>query len=318
MSYRNRVIFFGTPEFAKHSLSKMVEAGVNVVAVVTRTDKPRGRSKAPQPSPVKEYALEHLSEIPLYQPEKASDPAFVETLAALSPDLFVVVAYGEILSVDLLNTARLAAINVHASLLPKWRGAAPIERSLLAGDEKTGVTIMHMVKKMDAGDMIRQKSLAIGTEMNSGELRERLQEVGADALIEVVKEYETTTPKSTPQDETLVTYAPKIELEDAEVDWSRPARELQLLIRAMTPVPGAWCWVEHKGQKKRLKILKSSSVFGYSGLPGTFLEYGKGGIIVSAGEEALRLQVLKLEGKKEMSAEEFTRGIPQDQFKLFL
>jgi len=310
-----KVIFFGTPAFASETLRVLIDNGIDIVAVVTKPDKPVGRSGKPVPCPVKSLAQERIPHIPLFQPEKASTPQFVETLRSFHADLFVVVAYGEIISQDLLDLPQKGCINVHASLLPKYRGAAPIQRVIMNGEKETGVTIMHMVKKMDAGPMIRQAKVKIGHNETAGALHDLLLKVGAELLLQVLQDFERGNVQEYIQDESQVTYAKKIELEDCEVDWSLPAREIHNLIRGVTPHPGAWCWVEVKGMRKRLKILSSRFIFGYTENPGNILQFGEEGIIVACGEEALRLLEVKLEGKRAMTAEEFARGLSIQDLK---
>jgi len=311
-----KVVFFGTPTFASETLRALIDHGIEVVAVVTKPDKPVGRSGKPVPAPVKLLAQEKIPNCPLFQPEKASTPEFVETLRPFTADLFVVVAYGEIVNQDLLNLPKLGCINVHGSLLPKYRGAAPIQRVIMEGEKESGITIMHMVRKMDAGPMIRQAKVKVGQNTTAGELHDLLQKVGSELLLQVIHDFELGSVQECFQDESQVTYAKKIELEDCEIDWNQPARAIHNLVRGVTPHPGAWCWVEHRGVKKRLKILSSRFVFGYTEAPGNFLEFGKEGVIVACGEEALRLLEVKLEGKRAMKAEEFTRGHSKQDIKL--
>ncbi|NGX57893.1 MAG: Methionyl-tRNA formyltransferase [Chlamydiae bacterium] len=310
-----KIIFFGTPQFASRTLAYLVDHGIDIVAVVTKPDKPVGRSGKPVPCSVKVIAQEKLPEVPLFQPDKASTPEFIKTLAPFNADVFVVVAYGEIINQELLDLPKKACINVHASLLPKYRGAAPIQRAIMEGEKETGVTIMHMVKKLDAGPMIKQVKVKIGTNTTSAEMHDLLQKAGAEALLQVLKEIEEGIDIAVIQDETEVTYAKKIELEDCEIDWSQPARDIHNLIRGVTPHPGAWCWVLVRGAKKRLKILSSRFVMGYTETPGNILEFGKEGIIVACGEESLRLLEVKLEGKRAMSAEEFACGLSGSDLK---
>jgi methionyl-tRNA formyltransferase len=311
-----KIVYFGTPEFAAKTLQYLLDHGINVVAVITKPDKPKGRSSIPVPTPVKLTAQAHTSPIPVFQPAMVSDLNFAPTLQAFEADLFVVVAYGEIIKQHLLDMPRLGCINLHASLLPKYRGAAPIQRSIINGDPVTGITIMHMVKKMDAGDMIETVTVPIGPNASFPEIEADLCVAGSQALLKVIREFEAGNPKRIPQDHSQATLAPKIELEDCEVNWSKPAQELHNLIRGVTPDPGAWCYVLIRGQKKRLKI-NSTLVVDKSDLPGTILSYGKDGLIVACQNQALQILNLQLEGKKAMPAEELMRGIPQDQFSTF-
>ena len=245
-----RIIFFGTPQFSAESLKYLLERNCNIIAVVTKPDKPQGRSKEPIASPVKQLALE--KGIPLYQPNKASDPEFASILQSYEPDLFVVVAYGEIIKQNLLDMPKKGCINVHASLLPKYRGAAPIQFCLFQGEKETGVTIMHMVLRMDAGEIIKKAYLPIDDNMTAGELEQKLSVIGAKALGEVISELEKGSVPSIPQNEALATYAPKVELENCEIHWARPAKEIHNLIRGSNPEPGAWCYVKIHDQLKRL------------------------------------------------------------------
>lgn len=305
-----KVIYFGTPDIAAKVLTFLLENKVNVVAVVTKPDRPKGRSGHPIPTPVKTVALSH--HLPLYQPEIVSTLDFAPTLEQYQADLFVVVAYGEIIKQHLLDMPKKACINLHASLLPKYRGAAPIQRCIIEGEKESGVTIMHMVKKMDAGDMIKMVKVPIGPNMNAGELEEALCEAGKIALLEVIHAFEIGPVSAIPQDHTQATLAPKIELEDCQLDWNKPAQALHNLARGATPHPGAWCTVELKGEKKRLKIL-ATQVESKAGSPGSFLGSQKEGLIVGCGQNSLRLLKIQLEGKKPMTDLEFARGIPLHQ-----
>ncbi len=310
-----RVIFFGTPWFAAHVLEYLLQQGVTVVAVISKPDRAKGRSATPIPTPVKTVALAHG--LPLYQPEIVSVPEFAEVLTPYKADLFVVVAYGEIIKQHLLDMPRLACLNLHASLLPKYRGAAPIQRCIMEGEAETGVTIMHMVKKMDAGDMIRTVSMSIGPETTFGELEETLCLKGEQLLLEVIHAFEqgVQLPRI-PQDQ-QATLAPKIELEDCEIRWERQAQELHNLIRGVNPYPGAWCYVTIRGEKKRLKVIRTKVVSSEKSTPGIILnpDQNKSNLIIGTGtgNQALELVEVQLEGKKRMSSEELTRGFPRSQ-----
>lgn len=301
-----RVIFFGTPQFAATVLEYLLEQKVSIVAVVSKPDKAKGRSGTPAPTPVKEVALKY--QLPLYQPELASAPEFAETLKNYQADLFVVVAYGEIVKQHLLDMPRLACINLHASLLPAYRGAAPIHRCLINGEKETGVTVMHMVKKMDAGNMIESAVVPIGENTTFEELHDTLCEVGKKLLLKVIKEFEKGPIPGTPQEHEKATFAPRIELEDCELQFERSALELHNLIRGSNPTPGAWCQVEIKGQKKRLKVY-ASQVLMQTGKPKALLSSKE--LIVACGKGALQLLEVQLEGKKRMKAEELLRGNPE-------
>lgn len=307
-----RVVFFGTPQFAADVLTFLLNKGVEVVGVITKPDKPKGRSGALLPTPVKQIA--ELNQIPYFQPAVVSSLEFAEQIQAFHADLFVVVAYGEILKQHLLDMPKLGCINLHASLLPKYRGAAPIQRAIMNGEEKTGVTIMHMVKKMDAGDMIKIVEVPISEEAMFSEIEAKLCQQGSDALYKVLQDFEKRKAKieGEPQNHEQATLAPKIELIDCEIKWEYPAKKIHDLIRAVSPEPGAWCYLNIRGQKKRLKILKSKRNTSMAGMPGQILAYGKQGFIIGCGFEALECLVLQIEGKSPMQAADFMRGIPQD------
>ncbi|CCB87255.1 MULTISPECIES: methionyl-tRNA formyltransferase [Parachlamydia] len=313
-----KVVFFGTPQFAANVLSDLLNSHIDVVAVITKPDRAQGRSKQLVPTPVKQVALMQATPIPCFQPELVSAPEFADTLAAFKPDLFVVVAYGEIIKQHLLDMPKMGCINLHASLLPKYRGAAPIQRAIMNGESEIGVTIMHMVKKMDAGDMIKKASIVVDENQSFPEIEQALCRIGSHALLEVLREIEAGASMRQPQNHDEVTYAPKIELEDCYIDWNRSASDLHHLVRAVTPEPGAWCYVEVKQQKKRLRILKSQMMTSGSGQPGEILGYGKEGLIVACGEGSLRIVTLQLEGKNAMSAEDLMRGIPRQMFSFVM
>jgi len=308
------VIFFGTPQIAADVLTFLLNHGVQIVAAISKPDRPIGRSRKLKPTPVKQVAEAHS--IPVYQPEIVSAQEFSETLLAYHADLFVVVAYGEIIKQHLLDMPKLGCINLHASLLPKYRGAAPIHWSIINGEKETGVTVMHMVKKMDAGDIIKQVSVPIGPRDTCGNVTSRILAVGSQALLDVIHDFDAGTVHSIPQDHKKATYAPKIELEDCELDWSRPAQDLHNLVRGANPQPGAWCTLTLRGQKQRLKVIMSS-VVKQIGQPGQLLSYDKNnGFMIACGENALRLERVKLEGKREMSDQEFMCGFAKESFAI--
>lgn len=305
-----KIIFFGTPPFAANLLKFLLENGKTISAIITKPDKPQGRSQKPLFPAVKEFALSHAPEIPLFQPEIVSTAEFLPILEAFNADLFVVVAYGEIIKQSLLDMPRLGCVNVHASILPKYRGAAPIQRAIMNGETESGVTIMQMVRKMDAGDIIRIAKVPVGSEMTYGELEEQLCQASMIPLLEVVNEYEKgIIPDHLPQDLLQVTFAQKIELEECQIDWQKPAKEVHDLIRGVNPEPGAWCYVTVKGEKKRLRIMRSSILEEVSAPAGTLVRLDKNGIIVACGSQGLKLLELQLEGKRRMTAAEFIPGI---------
>jgi methionyl-tRNA formyltransferase len=312
-----KIIFFGTSAFAAKTLSYLLQHGVEVLAVITKPDRPKGRSGEPVPTPVKQAALSQNPPIPVYQPEIVSEPAFAPTLETYHADLFVVVAYGEIIKQHLLDMPKLGCINLHASLLPKYRGAAPIQRSIMDGESETGVTIIHMVKKMDAGDMIKTVVVPITQEATFPEIESALCDAGSKVLLEVIHQFANGTVTSMPQDVTKITFAAKVELEDCEIDWHKPAQMIHNLVRGVTPQPGAWCYVTVRGEKKRLKINKTQ-VVDQAGTPGEILAFGKEGLIIGCADTSVKLLDIQLEGKKRLSADEWIRGLTQSQLSFTL
>jgi len=304
-----KIIFFGTSVFAAKILSSLIEHGYSIVAVVTRPDKLKGRHLHASATPVKEVALKLNPGLPVFQPEKASAPEFAEILKAFDADLFVVVAYGEIIKKNLLEMPKLGCINIHASLLPKFRGAAPIQRSLMAGEKKTGITIIEMAPQMDAGDILAIEEILIPEEMTFGELEGKLCDLSVKLLFKVIRQFEENKVIKTPQDHTLATLAPKITLEDEKIDWHKSAEMICNQVRALSPSPGAWTQVLIGLESKRLKIKKAIAMEEMSGDPGAILRFGKEGWVIGCGKGALRLIEVQLEGKKAMSAEECIRGI---------
>jgi methionyl-tRNA formyltransferase len=313
-----KVIFFGTPLFAAKVLSYLLENNIEIAAVVTKPDRPQGRSAAPVPTPVKCVAEAQNPPLPVYQPEIVSIPEFASTLEAYQADLFVVVAYGEIIKQHLLDMPKKGCINLHGSLLPKYRGAAPIQWSIINGEKETGVTIIHMVKKMDAGDMIASQSVVIGPDTTYGELEQELCRVGSELLLQTIHAIEKGTDQKIAQDPSLVTFASKIELEDCKIDWNEPADKIHNLVRGVNPHPGAWCLIEIKGQPKRLKIIKTCLMEGAVNSPGEIIDSYKNAIVIGCGKNALSLLQIQLEGKKAMTAEEFLRGFPAGTFKFLI
>ena len=312
--YPLRIVFFGTPLFAQTILDYLLAQGAHIVAVITRPDKPRGRSGTAIPPPVKVCALAH--HLPVYQPTKASTPEFAKFLQALNADLFVVAAYAEILKQDILDIPAKGCINVHGSLLPKYRGAAPVPRSIMEGETETGVTIMRMALQMDAGDILAIRKTPIPLEMTAGELMNTLANVGKEALWEVLQNLDQIKPLK--QDSALSTYAKKITPEDAQIDWSRPCLNVHNQVRGVTPNPGAWCWVEVRGEKKRLLIKKTLPVLELAGEPGRIISRKPLELVVACASGGLALMEIQLEGKKAMDAKEFLRGISLKQIHFIL
>ena len=294
-----KIIFMGTPDFSVGTLEALVEAGHEIVLAVTQPDKPKGRGKEMQFTPVKECALAH--NIPVYQPKKIREPECIEELKKYQADVCVVVAFGQILPKEILEMTPYGCINVHASLLPKYRGAAPIQRSLWAGDAETGVTIMQMDVGLDTGDMLYKLSCPITAEDTSGTLYDKLAELGPQGLITTLKQLADGTAKPEVQDETLVTYAEKLSKEEARIDWSLSAAQLERCIRAFNPWPMSWLEIE--GQP--VKVWKASVIdTATNAAPGTILEANKQGIQVATGDGILNLLSLQPAGKKAMSAQD--------------
>ncbi|MBF8263654.1 MAG: Methionyl-tRNA formyltransferase [Parachlamydiales bacterium] len=301
-----KIVFFGTPSFAAQILQYLLEKGVSVAAIVSQPDRAQGRHLQTSMPAVKQKALEINPEIPVLQPQKASDPQFLLGLETYHADLFVVVAYGQILSQKLLQIPPLGCINVHASLLPKYRGAAPIQRCLMNGDTESGVCIQQMVYALDAGDVIEEAKIPIPPEMTFGELEHQLCNLSKPLLLSVLKKYEHGCPTARPQDSSQITVAPKIKPEETQINWNQNAARIHNRIRALSPRPGAWCWIGNT-ERRRLKILRAKWLE-QKGSPGALIAFEKDQCIVSALDGSLQLLEVQIEGKKVMSAAEWIRG----------
>ena len=295
-----RVIFAGTPEFAVASLQALLESGVTPCAVLTQPDRPAGRGKRVMPSPVKQLALHH--NIRLLQPATMRDDAVVAELEALDSDIMVVAAYGLILPQRVLDIPRAGCVNVHASLLPRWRGAAPIQAAILAGDRETGVCLMSMQAGLDCGPIHISEALQIGAQETAGELHDRLAGAGGKLLAANLNDIIAGELAPVPQDEDRVTVAQKIKTDDAAIDWQRPAAELDRLVRAYNPVPGAWFMLG----EARIKCWEVRPSAGVDAPPGTVVSAGQGGIVISCGEGALIINSLQRPGKRAVTAGEFS------------
>jgi methionyl-tRNA formyltransferase len=289
-----RIVFAGTPEFAAEHLRALLDTPHQVIAVYSQPDRPAGRGQKLMPSPVKQLAVQHA--IPVYQPQTLRDPAAQAELAALKPDLMVVVAYGLILPQVVLGTPRLGCINSHASLLPRWRGAAPIQRAIEAGDRESGVTVMQMEAGLDTGPMLLKVSTPINAEDSGGSLHDRLASLGPQAVIEAIAGLASGTLQGQVQDDSLATYAHKLNKEEARIDWSRPAIELERLIRAFNP----WPICHSTLHAAPLKVLEAQLGEG-QGQPGQILSASKEGLSVACGIGALRLTRLQLPGGKALA-----------------
>ena len=289
-----RIVFAGTPEFAAQHLQALLDAGRQIVAVYTQPDRPAGRGQKLMPSPVKQLALQHG--IAVYQPQTLRDPAAQAELAALAPDLMVVVAYGLILPQVVLDTPRLGCINSHASLLPRWRGAAPIQRAIEAGDASSGVTVMQMEAGLDTGPMLLKVTTTITAEDTGGSLHDRLATLGSQAVVEAVTKLAAGELRGEVQDDSLATYAHKLNKDEARLDWSRPAVELERLVRAFNPWPICHSTLNGEALKVHAAQLGEGQ-----GAPGSVLAADRSGLTVACGEGALRLTRLQLPGGKPLS-----------------
>ncbi len=301
-----RVVFMGTPDFAVPSLNALVEAGHEVCGVFTQPDKPKNRGMKLQQSPVKERAL--ALGLDVYQPAKMRDGEALGILQGLNPDLIAVAAYGKILPVDILNLPRLGCVNVHSSLLPKYRGAAPINWAVLNGEEETGVTIMYMAEGMDTGDILAQASTSIGVSENAAQLFERLAGMGADLLVDTVAALEQGKARRVPQDEALATHAPMLSREQSPMDWNRTARQLHDQVRGLFPWPAAAAELDGV----RCKILGTALPGTTTDkAPGTVLQADKKGLKIACGDGGvLEILMLQPDGKKAMAASAFLLGHP--------
>ena len=298
-----RIVFFGTPEFATPPLLALIGEGHDVVAVVTQPDKPRGRSRSQlDPSPVKEIAL--AESIPVLQPEKPRGPEFEAQLRALEPDVSIVVAYGNFLPTEIIELPRLGTLNIHASLLPEYRGAAPIQAAIRDGVAETGVTIMQMVRAMDAGPVILTLRTPIESDETAGELQLRLAELGAEAIVEALVLFSVGKAVAVPQNDALATFAPKIVREDARLPFDAPSDRVARLVRAYDPKPGAWTTLNGT----EVRCFGAHDVPGKNGSAGEVLEAGDNGLLVACGEGAVRISDVHPAGQKRLAAAQWVRG----------
>ncbi|WP_298440192.1 methionyl-tRNA formyltransferase [Geobacter sp.] len=296
-----RIVFMGTPDFACPTLRKLIERGEEVVAVVTQPDRPKGRGQKLVPPPVKVVAEEHG--IPVLQPHRVRAPEVVEQLRALNPDLMVVVAFGQILPQALLDIPRYGCINIHASLLPRYRGAAPINWCLINGETETGITTMQMDAGLDTGDMLVKRAIAIDPDEDAQSLHDRLSRLGAETVAETLDRLTAGTLTREKQDDALSCYAPMLRKETGLIDWTRPAQEIKNLVRGLTPWPGAYTSLH----SKTLKVCKAAAD-GTCGEPGLVIRSGREGILVGCGTGSLLIEELQLEGRKRLPASDFLAG----------
>ena len=298
----------GTPDLAATCLEGLLDSGaVETIAVVTQPDKPKGRELKLQPPPVKQLALRH--QLPVLQPERVRDPAFHEALLRLAPDLIVVAAYGRILPQAVLDLPRFGCINVHTSLLPKYRRAAPIQWAILNGDAETGVTIMKMDAGMDTGDILAQEKTSIGADETSAELHDRLASIGAELVVRTIPEHVAGHLRPIPQPTSGASHAARIKKEDGKIDWTHSANAIRNRIRAFTPWPGAFTTIPLHDSRRTLKIW-SANAMPAKGQPGTVLAANKSEFTVACGDGSLALGSIQPEGGRRMSAQEFLAGHP--------
>ena len=297
-----RTVFMGTPDFALQTLQGLIDAGCNLVGVYTQPDRPKGRGKQLAAPPVKELALQHG--IPVYQPLKLRQPEAVAELEALAPDLIVVVAYGQILPKAVLDIPRHGCINVHASLLPKYRGAAPINKAIIDGETETGITTMYMDVGLDTGDMLIKKSLSIGPQESAGELHDRLASLGRETMAETLQQLCAGTLQREVQDNDQSTYASMMKKEDGRIDWSRTSVEVHNQVRGLDPWPGAYTTINGE----LLKLAKTCPGTADGGKPGSVVSADKDGVLIACGSGTLLIKELQLAGRKRLAAGDFLRG----------
>jgi methionyl-tRNA formyltransferase len=310
-----RIIFMGTAELSCASLGKIAADGqFHLLAVVTQPDKPKGRELKLQPSPVK--ILAESLKLPVLQPERARAEVFISELRELKPDLMVVVAYGQILPQTILDLPKFGCINVHTSLLPKYRGAAPIQWAIADGEAETGVTIMKMDAGLDTGPILSTRNTPILSTDDSQTLHDRLAELGADLLVETIPGFVSGKLLPRPQPATGSSYAAKIKKDDGRIDWILPAQKIWNRLRAFTPWPGGFTFLPGGAKPQLLKIWKAELI-GKSGAAGEILSADRGGIVVACGQDALRILELQREGGKRLTAEQFLSGVPLSVGKKF-
>ncbi len=297
-----RTVFMGTPDFALQTLQGLIDAGCNLVGVYTQPDRPKGRGKQLAAPPIKQLAQQY--KLPVFQPQKLRQPEVVAELAALAPDLIVVVAYGQILPKSVLDIPTHGCINVHASLLPKYRGAAPINKAIIDGETETGVTTMYMDVGLDTGDMLIKRSLSIGANETAGQLHDRLAALGCEAMIETLQQLCAGTLQRTVQDDAQSNYAPMMKKADGRIDWSLSAQAIHDQIRGLDPWPGAYTVLNGE----LLKLANTSPQGDAAGQPGCVIAADKDGVRIGCGRGSLLVKELQLAGRKRLAAGDFLRG----------
>ena len=305
-----KVVFMGTPDFAVGTLEALIEAGHEVIGVVTQPDKPKGRGKTLMATPVKEVALKH--QIPVYQPKRVREAGFTETLGRLAPDVIVVAAFGQIITKEILDIPRFGCINVHASLLPAYRGAAPIQWAVINGEKESGVTIMQMDEGLDTGDMIDKVVVPLAQDETGGSLFDKLSQAGARLCVKVLKDLEEGNAVREKQPEESTTpYASMISKKMGEIDWNRSAKSIEQLIRGLDPWPSAYT----KLQGKTLKLWKAEAQKENvpEGVPGEVVKVERDTFCIQTGDGILKIEEVQLEGKKRMDTAAFLRGFHLSQ-----
>lgn len=308
-----RIVFVGTGEIGVPTLEALLKSEHDVIGVVTQPDKPAGREQRIEPPPIKRVLTSGAPNaspartgralpLPILQPIRIRDQQAIEDIGVLRPDVIVVMAYGQILPRDVLKIPKITCLNLHASLLPLWRGAAPIQAAIAGGDPETGITVMHMDEGLDTGDILLQRRIDIRSNDTGGSLHERLAQIAPEALLESLRLLATNAAPRIPQENALATYAPKLKREDGRIDWSEPAHTIERKIRAFDPWPGAFMKIDGLN----LKIF-SGSVVDLSGEPGEILR-GEDELVIAASKGALSLSEVQLEGKRRLTASEFLRG----------
>src|SRR6266545_3332753 len=301
-----RIVFIGTGEIGVPTLQALLKSEHEIVGVMTQPDKPVGRAQLVEPPPIKKVVA--ARKMPVLQPPRIKDPRAIEDIRALKPDVIVVMAYGQILPRGVLEIPKIACLNLHASLLPRWRGAAPIQAAIAAGDRETGITIMYMDEGLDTGDLLLQRKIDIAPNETGGSLHDRLGQIAPVALLESLRMLSSGNVPRVPQDNALATSAPKLTRENGRIDWLEPAEVIARKIRAFDPWPGAFTQITAKlNEPRNLKIF-SAEIVGLSGAPGEILLADRDDFVIAAGTGALWLREVQLEGKRRMSAQEFVHG----------
>ena len=306
----HKIIFIGTPDFAVPSLNKLIESNYNIISIITQPDKKVGRKQEVVFSPVKKVALKH--NIPLLQPQKIKE--IYSEIKDLNPNIIITAAYGQIIPKDILNIPKFGCINIHSSLLPKYRGASPIQYAILEGNEKTGVTIIEMNEKLDEGDIISQKDIEIGNTDTASSLHNKLSDLGANLLLKTLPKIFENKIKCTPQNHNSATYSKILKKEDGKIDWNKNADEIERMVRALYPWPGVCAVIKDQGSRinnKILKIIQVKILVTDKNLnPGTIFKTKDSNLAAKSKKNALILEKVQLEGKKVMTGQEFIRGYP--------